>query len=199
MPQVPIACAVVTQVVPLQQPPLQEPALQTHWPLLQAWPLAQPTQAAPPVPQLVVPDVWHWPFLSQQPFGQELASADALPLGAARLLVAAGRAGAAAAPHVVFDAVTHEPFEQQPAQLEPPQLQAPPLHACPEAQTPHAAPFEPQALVLCADVATHFPVPSQQPPGQDEGVQAQTPVAPQVWPLGQAAQVAPLGPQLVID
>jgi hypothetical protein len=36
--------------------------------------VAQPTQATPPVPQVVVPDVWHWPFLSQHPFGQEVAS-----------------------------------------------------------------------------------------------------------------------------
>ncbi len=53
--------------------------------------------------------------------------------------------------------------------------------------------------MLCAEVATHFPVPSQQPPAQDEGVQAQAPVVPQVWPLGQGAQEAPLVPQPVID
>jgi len=199
VPQLPIACAVVTQVVPLQQPPPHEPSLQTHWPLLQAWPLAQPTQAAPPVPQVVVPEVWHWPFLSQQPLGQELASQTHCPCALHDCWLPQGVQVPPLSPQFVFEEVTQAPFEQQPAQLEPPQLQAPPLHACPDAQVPQAAPFDPQALVFCAEVATQLPVESQQPPGQDDGVQPQAPVAPQAWPLAQGAQLAPLVPQLVID
>jgi hypothetical protein len=52
----------MTQVFPLQQPPLQELALQTQAPLLQVVPVAQVTHAAPFVPQVLIPEVWHWPF-----------------------------------------------------------------------------------------------------------------------------------------
>ncbi len=57
----------------------------------------------------------------------------------------------------------------------------------------------PQALVLCAEVATHLPVASQQPVGHDVGVQPQAPVAPQIWPVAQVPQVAPAVPQALVD
>jgi hypothetical protein len=200
VPQLPIPCPLgIKQVVPLQQPPLQEPALQTHWPLPQAWPVAQAAQAAPPVPQVVVPEVWHWPFLSQQPLGQEAASQMHCPCALHSCWLPQAVQVPPLAPQVVFEAVTQAPFEQQPPQLAPPQLQAPPLQACPDAQVPQAAPFDPQALVLCAEVATHFPVASQQPPEHEVGVQPQPPAAPQAWPLAQVAQMAPLVPQLPVD
>jgi hypothetical protein len=64
---------------------------------------------------------------------------------------------------------------------------------------PQAAPFDPQAPVLCAEVAMHLPVESQQPPEQDDGVQAQTPAVLQAWPLPQGPQAAPAVPQAFID
>jgi hypothetical protein len=161
--------------------------------------VAQATQAAPPTPQVGVPEVWHWPFLSQQPLGHEAASHTHCPCGLHSCWLPQGVHAPPLAPQAVFEAVTQAPFEQQPAQLAPPQLQAPPLQACPEAQLPQAAPFEPQALVFCAALRTHLPVASQQPPEQEAGVQAQTPAAPQAWPLAQEAQVAPPAPQLVVD
>jgi hypothetical protein len=63
----------------LQQPPPQELALQTHLPDEQAVPVAQAAQAAPPVPQVALVDVWHLPLESQQPFGQEVALQTHLP------------------------------------------------------------------------------------------------------------------------
>jgi len=161
--------------------------------------VAQATQAAPPVPQVVVPDVWHWPFLSQQPFGHEAASQTHCPCALHSCWLPQGVHAPPLAPQAVFEAVTQAPFEQQPVQLAPPQLQAPPLHACPDAQVPQAAPFEPQALVFCAAVSTHLPVASQQPPAHEAGVQVQTPAALQAWPLAQGAQVAPPVPQPGVD
>jgi hypothetical protein len=190
----------MTHVVPLQQPPLQELALHTHCPpLLQAWPVAQATQAAPPVPQAVAPEGWHWPFLSQQPPGQEAASQTHCPCALHSCWLPQVAQAPPLAPQAVFDAVTQAPFEQQPAQLEPPQLQAPPVHACPEAQLPQALPLAPQALVLCAAVRMHLPVASQQPPVHEAGVQLQTPAALQDWPLAHPPQLAPLAPQAVVD
>jgi hypothetical protein len=189
-----------TQVVPLQQPPLQEVALHTQDPVdAQACPAAQATQAAPPVPQVVVPDVWHWPFLSQQPLGHEAASQTHCPCALHSCWLPQAVHAPPLAPQAVFEAVTQAPFEQQPVQLAPPQLQAPPLHACPDAQPPQAAPFEPQAPLFCAAVRTHLPVASQQPPPHDAGVQPQTPAALQAWPLAQGAQVAPPVPQPGVD
>lgn len=189
-----------TQVAPLQQPPLQELALQTQDPVVaQAWPVAQATQVAPPTPQVVVPEVWHWPFLSQQPLGHEAASQTHCPCGVHSCWLPQGAQVPPLAPQAVFEAVTQAPFEQQPAQLAPPQLQAPLLQAWPEAQVPQAAPFEPQALVFCAAVRTHFPVASQQPPEHEAGVQLQTPAALQAWPLAQATQAAPPVPQPGVD
>ena len=146
-----------------------------------------------------MPDVWHWPFLSQQPLGQEAASQTHCPCGLHSCWLPQGTQAPPLAPQAVFETVTQAPFEQQPAQPAPPQLQAPALHACPDAQLPQAAPFEPQAPLFCAEVRTHFPVESQQPPEHEVGVQPQTPVALQLWPLAQGAQVAPPAPQTVID
>lgn len=171
-------CALcMTQVVPLQQPPPQEPALQTHCPPLQAWPVPQATQAAPLVPQVVAPEVWHLPLESQQPLGQELASQTHCPWALHSCWLPQVAQVAPLAPQVVFDDVTQAPFEQQPPQLAPPQLQAPAVQLCPEPQAPQAAPFDPQVALFCAAVATHLPVASQQPPGHDAAVQPQTPVA----------------------
>jgi len=62
----------------VQHPIGQDAASQTHWPAaLHAWPLAQPLQVAPPVPQDVVdcPEyASQVPPAVQQPFGQEAAS-----------------------------------------------------------------------------------------------------------------------------
>jgi hypothetical protein len=115
--------------------------------------------------------------LSQQPLGQELASQTHCPCALHSCWLPQVVQVAPLAPQVVFDEVTQAPFEQQPPQLPPPQLQAPALQLCPEPQVPQAAPFEPQVVLFCAEVATHLPVASQQPPEQDDGVQAQTPVA----------------------
>jgi hypothetical protein len=137
--------------------------------------------------------------LSQQPPGQEAASQTHCPWALHSCWLPQGAQVPPLAPQAVFEAVTQAPFEQQPAQLAPPQLQAPPLHACPAAQVPQAAPFEPQALVVCAELRTHLPVASQQPPEQEAGVQPQMPAALQAWPLAQGAQAAPLAPQPGVD
>jgi hypothetical protein len=103
------------------------------------------------------------------------------------------------APQLSCPDVTHPPFEQQPPQLVPPQLQAPLVHACPDPQVPQLWPLVPQAAVLCAEVATHLPLVSQQPLVQEEGVHAQTPALLQAWPLAQAPQLAPAVPHEIID
>jgi hypothetical protein len=72
------------------------------------------------------------------------------------------------------------------------------VHACPDPHVPQEAPFEPQALVFCAEVAMHLPVESQQPPEQDDGVQVQAPAALQAWPVAQVPQLAPAVPQAVV-
>ncbi len=189
----------MTQVVPLQQPPEQEVVLQTHCPLVHAWPVAQPLQAAPPVPQVAVAEVWHCPFESQQPFGQEAASHTQVPWVLHSWWVAQAVHEPPLAPQVVFEAVTQAPFEQQPLQLVPPQLHAPLLQAWPDEQVPHDFPPEPQAPVDCAEAATQWPVVSQQPFGQEVGLQTQVPEDPQVCPLAQLPQAAPAAPQLPAD
>jgi len=185
----------VTQVVPLQQP-VQDVVLQAHCPLLQAWPVAQAMQAAPPVPQVAEAEVWHWPLLSQQPFGHDAASQTHLPCALHSWWVAHAAHEPPLAPQAVLDAVTQAPFEQHPLQLAPPQVQAPLLHAWPDEQAPQAFPPEPQALVDCADEATQVPFASQQPFGQEAGVQTQVPEVPQVCPLAQLPHAAPAAPQL---
>ncbi|HVT06461.1 MAG TPA: hypothetical protein VHO67_03345 [Polyangia bacterium] len=80
-PQAETVCDVpLTQVPPLQQPVGQDVASQTQAPeALHSWPLPQVLHAAPPTPQLVLPDAWQAPLLSQQPFGHEAASQTQLP------------------------------------------------------------------------------------------------------------------------
>ena len=95
--------------------------------------------------------------------------------------------------------MTHWPLAQQPLQLMLPQLQAPLLHVCPDAHIPQALPAEPHAVVDCADVATQCPCESQQPFGQEVGLQTQRPPVSHAWPAAQAAQVAPAVPQIVAD
>ena len=53
--------------------------MQTHFPVEQVVPVPQEAQAAPPVPQVALLEVWHLPLVSQQPFGQELALQTHLP------------------------------------------------------------------------------------------------------------------------
>jgi len=45
-----------TQVAPLQHPFAHDEALQRQAPFVQAWPVAQAVQAAPPVPQVWTPE-----------------------------------------------------------------------------------------------------------------------------------------------
>ena len=161
--------------------------------------MAQLTQAAPLVPQVVVPEVWHLPLESQQPLGQELASQTHCPWVLHSCWLPQAVQVAPLAPQVVFEDVAQEPFEQHPRQLEPPQLQAPALQFCPNPQAPQAAPFEPQVLLFCAELATHLPVESQQPLGHDAAVQVQAPVLLQACPLAHGPHVAPPVPQAFID
>jgi hypothetical protein len=139
------------------------------------------------------------PLESQQPLGQELASQTHCPCALHSCWLPQAVQLAPLAPQAVFEDVTQAPSEQHPVQLAPPQLQAPALQLCPEPQAPQAAPFVPQVLVFCAEVATHLPVESQQPLGHDAGVQAQRPALLQAWPLAQGPQVAPAVPQAFID
>jgi hypothetical protein len=103
------------------------------------------------------------------------------------------------APHWDAEAVTHWPLAQQPLQLMLPQLQAPLLQVWPDAHVPQALPAEPHAVVDCADSATQWPCESQQPFGQEVGLQTHRPPASQAWPVAHAAQVAPAVPQVPID
>jgi hypothetical protein len=118
-------------------------ALQPQTPLdRHTWPaplVAQLTQAAPPVPQVVVPEGWQLPLLSQQPLGQLVALHTQAPFTQAR------------------------PLGQ--AALVVPQTQMPLLQVSPAgAQVRQATPLVPQAngsLVPATQV-----VPLQQPPLQ---------------------------------
>jgi hypothetical protein len=181
-----------------QQPLGQEEALQTQVPPEQVVPVAQGLHLAPPVPQAWSLDgVWHWPLSSQQPLGQEAALQTHAPCALQAWFAAHGRHMAPLAPHAVGDVVVHWPFEQQPLQLAVPQLHAPLLHAWPVEHFPHEFPLEPHALPDCADSATQCCWLSQQPFGHDDGVQAHTPVALQVWSLAQGLHMAPAAPQVL--
>ena len=75
-PFLPQAAAVAVTHCPaeLQQPLLHEPPPHEHDPLLQVWPAAQATQAAPCVPHsAAVVGVTQLSLLSQHPFAQEVA------------------------------------------------------------------------------------------------------------------------------
>jgi hypothetical protein len=103
------------------------------------------------------------------------------------------------APHICGEVVvTHEPLLQQPAQLVvPPQLHEPFVQAVPVEHFPQLLPPEPQVLPFCAVNATQLFVVSQQPLGQDIGLQTQAPDAvSQVCPVGQPAHIAPRWPQV---
>ena len=184
-----------------QQPFGHDVALQTHAPLEeQAWPVAQPAHAAPPVPQVVVLGVWHWPLESQQPFGHDVALQTHAPCALQVWLVPHATHWPPLAPHAVADAVTHWPFWQQPEQLVVPQLHAPPLQVWPVEHASQALPPEPHVVADCADWAMQRCWASQHPFGQVVASQTHFPaVVSQVWPLAHAAQVAPAVPQAVVD
>jgi len=163
----------------LQQPFGHEVALQTHAPCaLHVWPVAHVAHAAPPTPQVDVADVRHMPVESQQPFGHEVALHTQAPCALQAWFAAHATHCPPLAPHAVADAVMQVPFAQQPLQLMLPQLHAPLLHVCPDAHMPHALPADPQAVVDCADCATQRPCESQQPLGQEVGLQTHVPAGP---------------------
>ena len=98
-------------MLPLQHPPGHEAALHTHWPLaLHAWPIAQPAQAAPPVPHEeadsdeyasqgpVVPPLQH-------PFGHVFASQVQVPVVVSHRPLAQLAHAAPPAPHCEADSL----------------------------------------------------------------------------------------------
>jgi hypothetical protein len=175
--------SLVTHEVPLQHPE-HEDVLQTHCPLApHACPLTHVMQLAPPVPQVVLLDVSHCPLELQHPSGHEWASQTHAPCALHSCPGSQSVHTPPFAPHAVFDTVTHTPsLEQQPLQLVPPQVHDPLLQAWSVAQTPHALPSEPQALVDCAEDVVH----------------SHAPEAPQAWPLAQAVHAAPPVPHVPI-
>lgn len=198
MPQVPVA-EVRHWPVESQQPFAHEAALQTHAPPEQVWPVAQAVQALPPVPQVAFAEVRHMPVASQQPLGHDEALQTQAPCALHAWFAAQATHWPPLAPHCPEDAVTHWPLAQQPLQLMLPQLQAPLLQVWPDAHMPQALPAEPHAVVDCADVATQRPCESQQPFGQDVGLQTHRPPASHAWPAAQAAQAAPAVPHVPVD
>jgi len=182
-----------------QHPLGQDELLQTQAPFEHALPVAHAVQAAPPVPQVWTPESWQTPFLSQQPFGHDAASQTHAPCALHDCFAAHGTHAAPFAPHAVGDAVVHWPFAQQPAQLMLPQLQAPAAQVWPDAHMPHDLPPEPQTVVDCADCATQCPVESQQPFGQEAGVQTQVPDGPHACPEAHDPQPAPAVPHAFVD
>jgi len=200
-PPVPQVCVLEVWQRPFlsQHPFGQEDALQTQAPFEHAWPVAHAVQAAPPVPQVWTPESWQTPFLSQQPFGHDAASQTHAPCALHDCFAAHGTHAAPFAPHAVGDAVVHWPFAQQPAQLMLPQLQAPAAQVWPDAHMPHDLPPEPQTVVDCADCATQCPVESQQPFGQEAGVQTQVPDGPHACPEAHDPQPAPAVPHAFVD
>ena len=161
-----------------QQPPAHDDALQTHMPFEHVWPVAHAAHVAPPVPQVGFADVRHMPVESQQPFGHEVALHTQAPCALQAWFAAHATHCPPLAPHAVADAVMQVPFAQQPLQLMLPQLHAPLLHVCPDAHMPHALPADPQTVVDCADCATQRPCESQQPLGQEVGLQTHVPAGP---------------------
>jgi len=149
--------------------------LQTQAPeLLHACPLVQPLHAAPPTPQVLVPEVWHLPLLSQQPLGQEVASQMHIPWALQDWFAPQGAQTPPFAPQCWALEATHWSPEQQPAQLIPAQLHAPDEQVWPDVHRPHAVPPVPHAVVPCFAGRTQV-VPWQQPPAQEVVVQEQTP------------------------
>jgi hypothetical protein len=164
-------------VLPLQHPFGQEAASQTHCPVaLHACPLAQVAHVAPPVPQaLVVSVVMHCPLALQHPLGQVFWSQTHFPCALHSSLAEHAWHVTPPMPQAPFDDVTHCPLPpQQPAQDVPPQVQAPAAQAWPDAHEPHASPWFPQVVALCADSATQALF-LQQPPGHDVGSHVHAP------------------------
>lgn len=71
-------------------------------------------------------------------------------------------------------------------------------HASPFGHEPHAAPPVPQEVLDCEEYASQVPVDVQQPIGQEALLHTQLPLALHTWPVGHAAQVAPLLPHEVL-
>ena len=135
--------------MPLQQPDPQELALQTHFPDEQVVPVAHVAQAAPPVPQVGLLEVWHLPDESQQPLGHDVALHTHLPEAQAWPL-AQGPQVAPPVPQVpVFCAVVTQvlPLQQPPPQEPALQTHWPALQAWPVTQVTQAAPLVPQVFI----------------------------------------------------
>ncbi len=141
----------VPPTVAVQQPIEHDVASHTHWPLLlsHSWPVAQPAQAAPPVPH--DPLLWA-PHCSQvpvepplqQPLPHVLTSHTHWPvLRSHSRLVPHALHATPPAPQEAFDSFARAsqvvPL-QQPAQADPPQLHIPLVHADPPPHAPHACP-----------------------------------------------------------
>ena len=167
--------------------------MQAHFPDEQVVPLPQTAQAAPPVPQVGLLDVWHLPFVSQQPLGQELALQTHLPPLQA-WPVAQGAQVAPLLPQVpMLSALCRTqvvPLQQPPLQELAVQAQAPVApQAWPVAQATQAAPPVPQVVV---PEVWHWPFLSQQPLGQEAASQTHCPCALHSCWLPQGTQAPPI-------
>ena len=168
-------------------------------PPLHTCPVPHVTQATPPVPHVPLPEVWHFPELSQQPDGHDVASQTHLPCVLQSWFAPHTAHTPPPTPQADVDGVVlHTPLAQHPLHDAPPQLQAPPLQAWPAAHIPHALPEDPHALVVWLAVRTQV-VPSQQPPGHEDGVQVHAPAALQAWLAAHIPHEAPPVPHFVED
>jgi hypothetical protein len=171
--------------------------LQTHLPALQAWPVAQGAQVAPPVP--------HVPMLSalcrtqvvplQQPPLQELELQTHCPLLPQAWPVAQATQAAPPLPQVVAPEVWHWPFlSQQPLGHDAASQTHCPwaLHSCWLPQVTQEPPLAPQAFF---EAVTQAPF-EQQPP-QLAPPQLQAPPL-QACPEAQLPQAAPSEPQALV-
>jgi hypothetical protein len=146
-------------------------ALQPQTPLARhTWPrplVVQLTHAVPPVPQVVVLEVWQVPLLSQQPLGQLVASQTHLP-PTQRWPLGQVTHAPPLVPQNWLDVPGWQivPMQQPLGQLVAVQTQVPFTHAWPAAQATQVAPFVPQLAAVCDAKATQAPLLVQQPPGQ---------------------------------
>jgi hypothetical protein len=139
----------------------------THIPCaLHCWVLSHCAQSAPPIPHVVLLDVWQWPLVSQHPLGHEFLSQTHAPWGLHSWSLAQTEHRPPLTPQVVFEDATHDPLLQQPLQLLPPQVHAPPEHPWLGAHIPHALPWDPHALTDWAAWSTQS-VPWQHPPAHE--------------------------------
>jgi hypothetical protein len=100
--------------------------------VLHAWVALQAVQAAPPIPHVVAPEVWHLPVASQQPFGHVFASHTQSPCVLHSWFVPHAAQTLPFAPQsLLVTGVTHWPLAQHPLQLAPPHEHAPALHVSP--------------------------------------------------------------------